>query len=119
MKPELSTFQQALLIILRLEEKRAKLWREELRKMPEGGIIIKPAGGRYYFDRVLSGEKIVWEHLGRLDLLDYRMRNAEKFAAARQGGYVSEEMLIMTVERDLEDGNFIRDIIVRRILPYM
>ncbi|MBQ9016278.1 MAG: hypothetical protein IJ109_09225 [Firmicutes bacterium] len=279
MKPELSSFQQALLIILRLEEKSAKLWREELRKMPEGGLIIKPAGGRYYFDRVLSGErssithdldliyklarkkylklklqehekqygfrrgqyvlnpkplpaskqirflldrykkahldllritlspeqyhwvhedyprdviqpgekyyetysgirmrskserdignelemegipyrygqkvmlkigwvegvrgnvyddwkayypdfiiltasgeKIVWEHLGRLDLLDYRMRNAEKFAAARQGGYVSEEMLIMTVERDLEDGNFIRDIIVRRILPYM
>ena len=76
----------------------------------------------YYPDFLIltaTGDKIVWEHLGRLDLSSYRSRNAEKFAAGRQGGYVSEEMLILTVEHDLEDGNFIRGVIARRILPYM
>lgn len=76
----------------------------------------------YYPDFVIltiSGELIIWEHLGRLDLLNYRLRNAEKLAALRQGGYCSEEMLILTVEHDLEDGNFIRNLIARRILPYM
>ena len=76
----------------------------------------------YYPDFVIltaTGELIIWEHLGRLDLLNYRIRNAEKLSALRQGGYCSEEMLILTVERDLEDGNFIRNLIARRILPYM
>lgn len=76
----------------------------------------------YYPDFTIltaTGEFIYWEHLGRLDLSGYRIRNVEKFAAARQGGYIKEEMLILTVERDLEDGNFIRGVISRRILPYM
>lgn len=76
----------------------------------------------YYPDFTIltaTGEFIYWEHLGRLDLSGYRIRNVEKFAAARQGGYIEEEMLILTVERDLEDGNFIRGVIARRILPYM
>ena len=91
-------------------------WMEEVRGNTYDGWKA------YYPDFTIltaTGEFIYWEHLGRLDLAGYRMRNVEKFAAARQGGYIKEEMLIMTVERDLEDGNFIRGVIARRILPYM
>lgn len=76
----------------------------------------------YYPDFMIltvTGDIIIWEHLGRLDMKDYRLRNAEKFAAMRQGGYVPEEFCILTVEKDLEDGNFIRQLIARRVLPYM
>lgn len=80
-------------------------------------------GNKYYYPdfmiKTMTGQVIVWEHLGRLDLLRYRNRNMEKFAALRQGKYCPEEFLILTVESDLEDGNFIRNLIARRIRPYV
>ena len=76
----------------------------------------------YYPDFIIlttTGKKIYWEHLGYLFRFDYREHNMEKLAALRQGGYVAEDEFIISVEKDMEDSNFIKNTIARRILPYM
>lgn len=62
---------------------------------------------------------IIWEHLGRVDLLEYRMHNMEKIAVYRQGGYCTDETLILTFEKDLENLETIGTLIERRIIPYV
>lgn len=96
---------------------RAKVqWMSGVERISSDGYKI------YYPDFLIltaTGEVIFWEHLGRVDLPDYRMRFAERVSAIRLGGLCSEKNLILTFEYDLKDSNFIREIIARRILPYV
>ena len=76
----------------------------------------------YYPDftiRTATGEYIIWEHLGRVDLADYRTRNAEKISAFRQGTGISDELFILSFEKDLQEAGALQQLIARRILPYM
>ena len=66
----------------------------------------------------LSGEYIIWEHLGRVDMQDYRIHNMEKIAAYRQSGHFPEHSLILTFEADLRSRAQLTRIIETRILPY-
>ena len=63
-----------------------------------------------------SGKHVIWEHLGLIDLEDYRESSFEKLFVYRQVGLVSEQYMITTYEQDLSDTRIIDDIIVRRII---
>lgn len=86
-----------------------------------GGTVN--GGYKYYYpDFVIltaAGTLIIWEHLGRVDLSSYRTHNAEKIFALRQSGFCDDAHLILSYERDLEEPDSIREIIRRRILPYV
>ena len=76
----------------------------------------------YYPDftiQTVTGECILWEHLGRTDLPGYRTHNMEKIAAYRQDGRFTDSRLILTFERDMESTKIIADIISQRIMPYV
>ena len=76
----------------------------------------------YYPDfviRTAEGNAIIWEHLGRVDLEEYRKHNMEKIAAYRQNGICDDDHLILTFEKDMERSETIQRIIAKRILPYM
>ena len=76
----------------------------------------------YYPDFTIltfTGEYIIWEHLGRVDLPDYRAHNMEKIAAYRQSGLVFDHSLILTFEHDLRSKSSMARIIETRILPYV
>ncbi|MBQ1489562.1 MAG: hypothetical protein IIZ43_00820 [Eubacterium sp.] len=62
---------------------------------------------------------IIWEHLGRVDLPEYREHNMEKISVYRQGGFCTEDQLILTFEKDLENLETIGRLIERRIMPYV
>lgn len=66
-----------------------------------------------------DGSIIIWEHLGRVDLEDYRKHNMEKISAYRQNGVCDDEHLILSFEKDMERTETIQRIIARRILPFM
>ena len=66
-----------------------------------------------------DGNHIIWEHLGRVDLEDYRKHNMEKIAAYRQNGICDNDHLILTFEKDMKSLDNIDAIIAKRILPYM
>ena len=77
---------------------------------------------RFYPDFVIltaSGERIIWEHLGRVDLPSYRAHNMEKISAYRQSGIVDDAHLILTFEKDLQRLSDLHRIIDLRIMPYM
>lgn len=92
-----------------------------------GDVMGSFSGGRYksyYPDFTIltsSGEYILWEHLGRVDLKAYREHNMEKIAAYRQGpGYACKEtQLILTFENDLITLETLDRIIDYRIMPYL
>lgn len=65
----------------------------------------------------ITGEQMIWEHLGRVDKEDYRMHNMEKICAYRKS--IRDEMLILTFESDLQDSGILQELIARRILQYM
>lgn len=69
--------------------------------------------------RTVDGKFIIWEHLGRVDLEEYRKHNMEKIAAYRQNGICDDDHLILTFEKDVEQLETIQLIIAKRILPYM
>ncbi|MDO4870027.1 MAG: hypothetical protein Q4A65_07090 [Bacillota bacterium] len=76
----------------------------------------------YYPDFIImtaTGDTIIWEHLGRVDLEDYRAHNAEKICAYRQGEGIKDDMLILTFEKDFQDANYLRELIAQRVLPYV
>ena len=81
--------------------------------------------GRYktfYPDFVImtaDGSFIFWEHLGRVDLEEYRKHNMEKIAAYRQNGICDDDHLILSFEKDMERTETIQRMIVKRILPFM
>ena len=86
----------------------------------EGGTIDEYRS--YFPDFIIltaTGELIIWEHLGRVDLKSYRIHNAEKICALRQGKGIKDEMFIMSFEKDFQDSEEVQRIISRRILPYM
>lgn len=60
-----------------------------------------------------------WEHLGRVDQPGYRAHNMEKICAYRQGGFCTDDQLILTFEKDLQDSGFLDKLIIGRILPLM
>ena len=66
--------------------------------------------------KLSSGKHVIWEHLGLIDLEDYRESSFEKLFVYRQVGLVSEQYMITTYEQDLSDTRIIDDIIVRRII---
>jgi len=66
-----------------------------------------------------DGSIIIWEHLGRVDLEEYRKHNIEKISAYRQNGVCDDEHLILSFEKDMERTETIQRIIARRILPFM
>ena len=66
-----------------------------------------------------TGEYIIWEHLGRVDLPDYRVHNMEKIAAYRQSGLFFDHSLILPYEHDLRSHSTLKRIIETRILPYV
>ena len=75
----------------------------------------------YYPDFVIltaSGEIIVWEHLGRVDLRRYREHNMEKIAAYRQSGQFDDAHIILTYENDMRTPSALEQLIERRIVPY-
>ena len=69
--------------------------------------------------RTADGKFIIWEHLGRVDLEEYRKHNMEKIAAYRQNGICDDDHLILTFEKDMERLETIQLIIAKRILPYV
>ena len=76
----------------------------------------------FYPDFVImttGGQFIFWEHLGRVDLEEYRKHNMEKIAAYRQNGICDDDHLILSFEKDMERLETIDTIIVKRILPFM
>lgn len=76
----------------------------------------------YYPDFTIlttAGKYIIWEHLGRVDKLDYRIHNIEKISAYRQSGFLGEEQMILTFEKDMMDLDTIDRIIRNRIIPYL
>ena len=66
-----------------------------------------------------DGTFIIWEHLGRIDLEEYRKHNMEKISAYRQNGVCDDEHLILSFEKDMEKTETIRRIIAKRVLPFM
>lgn len=79
---------------------------------------------KYYPDFIIltaTGNYIIWEHLGRVDLEAYRTHNMEKIAAYRQDRHLhcEEDHLILTFERDMERTETVEEIIARRVLPYV
>ena len=73
----------------------------------------------YYPDFTImtaSGKLIFWEHLGLLDLPDYRTAAYEKIFIYRQLGGIREQNMIITVEADMTDICKINEIIEQRIL---
>lgn len=80
-------------------------------------------GDKVYFPDFIiltaSGDIIVWEHLGRVDLKSYREHNMEKIAAYRQSGMLDDNYLILTYEKDMESPKILDHIIDKRIMPFM
>ena len=73
----------------------------------------------YYPDfliMTLSGQLIIWEHLGRVDLFSYRAHNMEKICAYRGRGEFDSRHLILTFESDLQNLDAVDEIIKRQIL---
>lgn len=73
----------------------------------------------YYPDFTImkpSGELILWEHFGLLDLPDYRSASFEKLFVYRQLGNIPDRNMIFTVEADLTDISKVNEIIERRII---
>ena len=91
-------------------------WMDDVTGMSPGGYK------KYYPDFVIplpTGEMLIWEHLGRIDLESYRTHNMEKIAAYRQSGVCRDEYLILTFEKDLENLDRLDQIIANRIMRYM
>lgn len=73
----------------------------------------------YYPDFLImtfSGELIIWEHLGRVDLYNYRSHNMEKICAYRGCGEFDSRHLILTFESDLQKLDSLDEIIKNHIL---
>ena len=74
----------------------------------------------YYPDFTIltvSGEYIIWEHLGRTDQFRYRAHNMEKICAFRQGAGLDSRHMILTFENDIIKLEKIDEIIKHQILP--
>lgn len=91
-------------------------WMEDIEERP-------PGRHKAYFPDFLiltaTGETILWEHLGKVHGGEYRRSNAERISAFRQSGMFREEQVILTFEADMKRSGFLREIIVRRIMPFM
>lgn len=91
-------------------------WMEDVEERP-------PRKYKAYFPDFLimtaTGETILWEHLGKVHEGKYRRDNAERISAFRQSGMFREDQLILTFEADMKRSGFLREIIVRRIMPFM
>lgn len=91
-------------------------WMENVSGMSSSGYK------NYYPDFVIplaTGEMLIWEHLGRVDLEKYRTHNMEKISAYRQNGICDDDHLILTFEKDLEKLETLGQIIARRVQQYL
>ena len=109
-------------------EERGIPYRYEMEHTLEVGWMEGARGARegryksYYPDFVIPAAdnmKIIWEHLGRMDLEEYRVHNNEKIAAYREGGLCDEAHLILTFEKDMNNLETLGEIIERRIMPFI
>lgn len=78
-----------------------------------------PVSKTYYPDFTImlpNGEIILWEHLGRADIAEYRRHTMEKISAYRQSDIVDSRHLILTFEKDLEKPETLDEIIKINIL---
>lgn len=94
----------------------------DLRWMEGVDWLVQGKYKTYYPDFVImtaDGSFIFWEHLGRVDLEEYRKHNMEKIAAYRQNGVCDDDHLILSFEKDMERPETVHTIIAKRILPYM
>lgn len=83
----------------------------------EAELIID--GKAYYPDFTImcsNGNIIIWEHLGMMDMEEYRMRALLKIIQYRRLGFKQTSNLICTWEEDLDDLDYIDDIIARYII---
>ena len=76
----------------------------------------------YYPDFIIflaDGSILVHEHLGRIDLAEYREKTAERIIAMISSGFIKPEQLILTFEDDVKDTSRFMEMIHSKILPYV
>ena len=81
-----------------------------------------PGINRVYPDFTIilpNGDRIIWEHLGKLDDPAYCLRTANKLNLYQQNGYVLGKNLILTMDSNKGDisSSLIIDVIEHYILP--
>ena len=86
-------------------------------RVGSGGRLFKD----YYPDFTIflaDGTFIVHEHLGRVDLEEYRAKAGEKLMAMTMNG-ISPDRLILTYEDDLKDISKLRRMLAERVVPFI
>lgn len=89
---------------------------EGLIYMYEPEVIID--GRNIYPDFMIfcpDGKKVLWEHCGLMDDVDYFNKMANKINEYRKIGYVQHKNLICTYEEDLQNIENLKDIVQRFI----
>ena len=61
---------------------------------------------------------MIHEHLGRVDLADYRMKNGEKLLAMAMNG-ISPDRIVLTFEKDMKDMSGLRQMLIERVMPFV